>query len=86
MSGMIIRIAFIGAAALFFSAASANAQGKAPKHVVISKAVMKSMVANKPKSKAPLGAKAGLVTRKSVLASKPLNGAPTSVHEIPKKN
>lgn len=82
---MIIRIAVIGTA-LILSAGSAGAQGQPQKQVVISKAVLKSMVANKHKSKTPLGAKAGLVTRKTVSAPKPGNLPPTSVREIPKQN
>jgi hypothetical protein len=86
---MTIRTVFIGAAALVLSAASANAQGRPPKPVVLSKAVLKSMVANKPKSKTPLAARAGIVRRASVVATKPDKAAPTSVQEIkpvPKKN
>jgi hypothetical protein len=83
---MITRIVFIAATAIVLSASLAGAQGQQQKQVVISKAVMKSMVANKPKSKTQLGAKAGIVKRKNVVASKPLNVAPTSVHGIPKKN
>lgn len=85
MSAMIIRTAFIGAVALFLSGGPASAQGQPQKQVVISKAVMKSMVANKRKSKAPLGARAGIVKRKNVVASPPANAAPTSVHAVPKK-
>lgn len=81
---MIIRAAFIGVLALAFSAASASAQTKAPKQVVISKAVMKSMVANKPKSKAQLGARLGMVQRKSVVPTKQANLPPTSVREVPR--
>ena len=79
---MTIRTVFIGAAALVLSAASANAQGRPPKPVVLSEAVMKSMVANKPKSKTPLAARAGIVRRSSVVATKPGKAAPTSVREI----
>ena len=85
MSAMIIRIGCIGAVALVLSTGSASAQGQPQKQVVISKAVLKAMVANKGKSKAPLGAKAGIVRRKNVVAS-PVNAAPTSVHAAPKKN
>ena len=82
---MIIRIAFIGAAAaLILSPSSAGAQGQTQKQVVISKAVLKSMVANKPKSKTPLGARAGIVRRLTVAAAKSGKEAPTSVREIPK--
>ncbi|HUQ48375.1 MAG TPA: hypothetical protein VM053_09055 [Gemmatimonadaceae bacterium] len=83
MSAMIIRTAFIGAFALVVSAGAANAQGKATTQVVISKAVLKSMVANKKKSKAPLGARIGMVKRSSVVAAKPQNLPPTSVKGIP---
>lgn len=83
---MINRIAFISAAALVLATSSAGAQGQSQKPVVVSKTVLKSMGANKPKSKTQLGAKAGIVRRKSVVASKPANAQPTSVREIPKKN
>jgi hypothetical protein len=86
---MTTRIAFIGAATLVLSASSANAQGRPPQQVVLSEAVMKSMVANKPKSKTPLAARAGIVRRASVVATKPEKAAPTSVQEIkpvPQKN
>jgi hypothetical protein len=79
---MINRIFFVGAAALILSASSAGAQGQPQKQVVISKAVLKSMVANKPKTKKPLGARAGLVRRSSVVAAKPEKAAPTSVRAI----
>ncbi|MEO5580905.1 MAG: hypothetical protein ABIR58_09610, partial [Gemmatimonadaceae bacterium] len=68
---MIIRIAFIGAATLVLSASSAKAQGRPPQQVVLSEAVMKSMVAHKPKSKTPLTARLGMVRRSSVVATKP---------------
>ncbi|HYN80174.1 MAG TPA: hypothetical protein VES88_01620 [Gemmatimonadaceae bacterium] len=79
---MTIRIAIIGAAVLVLSASSATAQGKPPQQVVLSKAVMKSMVASKPKSKIPLTARVGMVRQSRVLATKPAQGAPTSVREI----
>lgn len=79
---MTIRTAFIGAATLVLLASSANAQGRPPQQVVVSKAVMKSMVANKPKSKTPLAARIGMVRRSSVVATKPGNAAPTSVRQI----
>lgn len=79
---MTIRAVFIGAIALVLSATSASAQGQPQKQVVISKAVLKSMVANKPKTKRPLGARAGIVRRASVVATKPENAAPTSVHAV----
>lgn len=78
---MTIRIAFIGAATLVLSASSAKAQGR-PQQVVLSEAVMKSMVANKPKSKTPLTARLGMVRQSSVVATKPGQAAPTSVREI----
>jgi hypothetical protein len=79
---MTIRIALIGAATLILSASSANAQGRPPQQVVLSEAVMKSMVANKPKSKTPLTARVGMVRQWSVVATKPGQAAPTSVREI----
>ncbi|MDP9177012.1 MAG: hypothetical protein M3O61_04975 [Gemmatimonadota bacterium] len=79
---MTIRIAFIGAAALVLSASSASAQGRPPQEVVLSKAVMKSMVANKPKSKTPLTARVGMVRQSRVVATKPGQAAPTSVRAI----
>jgi hypothetical protein len=78
---MITRILFVGAAALILSASSAGAQGQSAKPVVLSKAVMKSMVSNKPKTKKPLGVRAGLV-RSNVAAIKPANAAPTSVRAV----
>jgi hypothetical protein len=82
---MTIRIAFIGAATLVFSASSLNAQGRPPQKVVLSEAVMKSMVANKPKSKTPLTARIGIVRQARTVVLKPGKGAPTSVREISKK-
>ena len=79
---MTIRIAFIAAAALVLSAASANAQGRPAKTVVLSEAVMKTMVANKSKSKMPLAARVGMVRRSSVAPAAPGPVAPTSVSEI----
>ena len=79
---MTIRTAFIGAATLILSASSANAQGRVPQQVVVSKAVMKSMVANKPKSKTPLGSRDGMVRKSRVAATPPGTAAPTSVREI----
>jgi hypothetical protein len=78
---MTIRTVFVGAAALIFSATFANAQAPASKQVVISKAVLKTMVANKPKAKTPLGAKAG-IRRSKVVTGTPANAGPTSVREI----
>lgn len=85
---MTMRIAFIGAAMLVFSASSAAPQGRQPQQVVVSDAVMKAMVANKPKSKTPLTARLGLVRHASAVATKSGQAAPTSVREIsstPKK-
>jgi hypothetical protein len=82
MSAMIIRTAFIGAVALVLSAASAGAQGQSQKQIVISKPVLKSMVANKPKSKTSLGAKIGMVKRKNANPVKQNGAAPTSVREV----
>jgi hypothetical protein len=79
---MTIRIAFIGAATLVLSASSVNAQGRPPQKVVLSEAVMKSMVANKPKSKTPLTARVGMVRQSRITAVKPAQTAPTSVREI----
>jgi hypothetical protein len=79
---MIIRIAFIAAATLVLPASSANAQGRPAQPVVLSPAVMKSMIANKSKSKTPLTARVGMVRRSSVVATTPGQAAPTSVREI----
>jgi hypothetical protein len=79
---MTIRIAFIAAATLVLSASSANAQGRPRQQVVLSEAVLKSMIANKPKSKTPLTARVGMVRRSSVVATKPGQAAPASVREI----
>ena len=79
---MTIRTAFIAAATLVFLASSASAQGKPPQQIVLSKAVMKSMIANKPKSKTPLTARLGMVQRSSAVATKPGQAAPTSVREV----
>lgn len=83
---MITRIGFICAAALICSAESASAQGQPQKQVAVSNAILKTMVANKPKSKAPLGAKVGMLKRKSVVAPKPRTAARTSVREVARKN
>ena len=79
---MTIRIAFIGAATIVLSASSANAQARPPQRVILSEAVMKSMVANKPKSKTPLTARLGMVRKASGVTTKPAKAAPTSVGEI----
>ena len=79
---MTIRTVIIGAAALVLSASSATAQGKPPQQVVLSKAVLKSMVASKPKSKIPLTARVGMVRQSRILAAKATQAAPTSVREI----
>ena len=81
---MTIRIAFIAAAALVLSASSAQAQaqGRPRQQVVLSEAVLKSMVANKPKSKTALTARFGMVRKSGVVATKPGQAAPTSVSEI----
>jgi len=79
---MTIRIAIIGAAALVLSASPATAQGKPPQQVVLSQAVMKSMVASKPKSKIPLTARVGMIRQSRVLATKAAQGGPTSVRAI----
>jgi len=79
---MTIRNLFIGAAAIILLAASASAQGRQPQKVVLSKAVIKSISANKPKSKIPLTARVGMVRQLSVVATKPGQAAPTSVREI----
>ncbi len=79
---MTIRIAFIGAATLVLSTSSADAQGRQPQQVVLSEAVMKSMVANKPKSKTPLTARLAMRRQSSVVATKPGQAAPTAVREI----
>lgn len=79
---MTIRSAFIVAAALLLPASGASAQGQQQKQVDISRTVLKSMVANKPKSKKPLGAKIGIIQRASALPSKQGEAAPTSVSEI----
>lgn len=80
-SAMTIRIFLIGAATLVLSASSAASQGQPPQQVVISKAVMKSMVANKPKSKTPLTARVGMV-RRSRAVTTPTQASPTSVEEV----
>lgn len=79
---MTIRIAFISAATLVLSASAANAQGRLPQQVVLSEAVMKSMIANKLKSKTPFTARLGMVRQSSVVATTPGQAAPTSVREI----
>lgn len=77
-----MRIALIsGAIALVLSASAASAQGKA-QPVGLSKAVVKSMTANKPKSKTALGAKAGIGRKSTVVTTKPDQAGPTSVREI----
>ena len=83
---MTIRIAFIGAATLVLSASAAGAQGRPPQRVVHSEAVMKSMVANKPKSKTPLAARFGMVRKAGVVPTKVVQVAPTSVREIRPSN
>ena len=79
---MTIRIAFIGAATLVLSSSTVSAQRRPPQRVVLSEAVMKSMVANKPKSKAPLAARFGMVRWSAVVATKAGQVGPTSVREI----
>jgi hypothetical protein len=79
---MTIRIILIAAAALILPASSVRAQARATQPVVLSKAVMKSMGANKPKSKTPLTAKVGMIRRGNMTAAKSPQVAPTSVHEI----
>jgi len=79
---MTIRYASIAAVSLVLSASSATAQGRPPGRVVLSEAVMKSMIANKPKSKTPLAARVGMVGRSSVAPAKPGHAAPTSVREV----
>lgn len=78
---MFMRIVFIGTLALVLAAPTAGAQGKA-QQVVLSKAVVKSMTANKTKSKTPLGARAGIVRKAGVEATNPDHATPTSVREI----
>ena len=79
---MTTRTVFIGVAALVLLAASANAQGKVLKPVVVSQVVLKAMIANKPKSKTPLGARVGIGRKSSVVDVKPVQAAPTSVRDI----
>jgi hypothetical protein len=79
---MILRITFIAAATLVVSASSAKAQGRPTQQVVLSEAVMKSMIASKSKSKTPLTARVGMVRRSGVVAAKPGQAAPTSVRQI----
>jgi hypothetical protein len=79
---MTIRAAFVGAASLILLASSGNAQGRPRERVVLSEAVMKSMIANKPKSKTPLAARVGMVRRSSVVPAKPGQSGPTSVQEV----
>ena len=79
---MRIRTAFIGAAAIVLWAASAGAQGKTAKPVVVTQAVLKSMDANKSKSKTPLGARIGIGKRPTAVATMQVPSAPTSVKEI----
>lgn len=76
------RIVFIAAVTLVLSSSTSSAQGQPQKQVVISKPVLKSMVANKPKSKSPLGARAGIVRRTNISSTKPMNPSPTSVRQI----
>lgn len=71
----------MGVATLVLSASTASAQGRPPQRVVLSEAVMKSMVANKPKSKAPLTARLGMVRRSGAVAAKSVQSAPTSVRQ-----
>lgn len=86
MSAMTIRLAFIGAATLALLSSAANAQVRPAQQVVVSEAVMKSIVANKPKSKTPLTARVGMVRRSRVAATKAGQEAPTSVREITPTN
>ena len=79
---MIMRIAFIGTAAFLLSPSAAAAQVRTPQQVVLSEGVLKSIVANKPKTKTPLTAKVGMVRRSSVAAAKSGPAAPTSVGQI----
>lgn len=79
---MTIRTVFVGAVAFVLSGSAAAAQGQPQKQVVLSKAVLKSMVANKPKTKTPIGARAGIVRRTNVVATKPEKLPPTSVRQI----
>jgi len=81
-SAVTIRIAFIGAATPVLSVSSDNAQGRPAQQVVLSQTVMKSMVANKPKSKTLLTTRVGMIRRSSVVATKSAKAAPTSVREI----
>jgi hypothetical protein len=79
---MIIRIVFIGATAFLLSSSTAASQVRPPQQIVLSEGVMKSIVANKPKTKTPLTAKVGMVRRSSVPAAKSGSAAPTSVGQI----
>ena len=79
---MIIRFAFAGAAAFLVSSSTAAAQVRPPQQVVLSEAVMKSIVANKPRTKTPLTGKLGMVRRSTVIAAKSGPAAPTSVGQI----
>ncbi len=83
---MTIRIALIAALALAFSAGSANAQGRAPQHVVLSESVLKAMTAQKPKTKTHLTERMQMMRRSNVSSAAPKPGqfAPTSVREIKK--
>ena len=81
---MIIRIAFFVAATIVLSASSAHAQGRPTQQLVVSEAVMKSMIANKPKPKVkiPLTARLKMSRSSSGGEIKPSQAAPTSVREI----
>ena len=78
---MMIRLVFIGVAALAFSAESVQAQSPAPKQPVISEAALKSMAARKPKAKTPMAARVGMVRRTTVVA-RDVQAPQTSVREI----
>jgi hypothetical protein len=84
---MRIPTTFIFIVSFGIAATTANAQTPAAKKdVVISKTVLKSLSANKPKSKKQLGEKAGIVRRTSTLAVNAAESAPTSVHQIKPKS
>lgn len=78
---MMIRLVFIGVAALAFSAASVQAQSPAPKQPVISESALKSMAGRKPKAKRPMAARVGMVRRTTVVA-RDVQAPQTSVREI----
>ena len=79
---MTMRTAFIGAVVLLISATSAHSQGQPKKDVVLSRGVLKSMTANKPKTKTPLGAKVGIGRKSNVVVTTSVQVAPTSVTAI----